>query len=238
MLIHSKKLYDDRLAALDGEIGHVKDLYFDDKNWVVRYVVADTGKWLAGRLVLLSPFAFGRLDELACVLKVNLTREQIEKSPAIDSRMPVSRQYELDYYRYYGWPMYWNGGAMWGMASCPAVVPPSKAEIEEGFRVHHRDDKHLQSAHAVSGYSIEASDGTMGYMRGLLIDDRSWAIEEIAVDAGHWYSEKEIRISTREIERISYEESRIFVRLTKADIRRTLENEIATAEPVSAVATD
>jgi len=70
------------------------------------------------------------------------------------------------------------------------------------------------------------------------VDDRSWAIEEIAVDAGHWYSEKEIRISTREIERISYEESRIFVKLTKADIRRTLENETATARPLSAVATD
>jgi hypothetical protein len=234
MLIHSKKLYDDRLAALDGEIGRVKDLYFDDKNWVVRYVVADTGSWLTGRLVLLSPHAFGRLDEVTSALQVNLTRAQIEHSPAIDAHKPVSRQYEIDYFRYYGWPVYWNGGGMWGMASCPAIVAPSKAEIEAGFRMHHRDDKHLQSAHALGGYNIEASDGTLGFMRGLLVDDRTWAIAEIAVDAGHWYAEKEIRIATSEIERISYEESRIFVRLTKADIRRTLENRVATAEPVSA----
>src|ERR1035441_6768283 len=150
MLIHSKKLYDDRLAALDGEIGRVKDLYFDDKNWVVRYVVADTGLWLFGRLVLLSPHAFGRLDERTDVLRVNLTRAQIEKSPDIDSRMPVSRQYEADYYRYYGWPMYWNGGALWGAAGCPTIVPPAGAQIAGGLR--HREDKHLQSAHAVGGY--------------------------------------------------------------------------------------
>ncbi|MES1194358.1 MAG: PRC-barrel domain-containing protein, partial [Opitutus sp.] len=57
MLQNIKELYGSKLAASDGEIGHVKDFYFDDHTWVVRYVVADTGTWLSGRLVLLSPHA-------------------------------------------------------------------------------------------------------------------------------------------------------------------------------------
>src|SRR5262245_4340906 len=51
------------LAAKDGEIGKVKELYFDDQNWTVRYVVVDTGGWLSGRKVLLAPLSFGAIDE-------------------------------------------------------------------------------------------------------------------------------------------------------------------------------
>src|SRR5690348_15861657 len=77
-MLHSiKLLYGDKLGASDGHIGHVKDLYFDDKHWVVRYVVADTGSWLPGRQVLISPHAFGSLPQAGKVLRVNLTRKQI-----------------------------------------------------------------------------------------------------------------------------------------------------------------
>lgn len=54
MLYNSKNLYGYKLSASDGEIGQVKDFYFDDQSWLVRYVVADTGTWLTGRQVLLS----------------------------------------------------------------------------------------------------------------------------------------------------------------------------------------
>jgi hypothetical protein len=63
MLQNIKELYGRKLAALDGDIGHVKDFYFDDENWVIRYLVADTGSWLTGRLVLLTPHVFGKLDQ-------------------------------------------------------------------------------------------------------------------------------------------------------------------------------
>ena len=53
MLQNIKNLYGDKLAALDGDIGHLKDFYFDDESWAIRYLVADTGSWLTGRLVLL-----------------------------------------------------------------------------------------------------------------------------------------------------------------------------------------
>src|SRR5947209_3460626 len=124
MLRTVKQLQGDKLGACDGEIGHVKDFYFDDVDWVVRYVVADTGSWMPGRLVLISPHALGPLYQGGRVLLVNLTREQIEKSPSIETHKPVSRQYEEDYHQYYGWPYYWQGDGLWGMSGFPVVPPP------------------------------------------------------------------------------------------------------------------
>src|SRR4029079_19349313 len=109
MLRSIKQLYGNKLGASDGEIGHVKDFYFDEQNWAVRYLVADTGSWLPGRQVLISPPSLARVDQAGKVLNVNLTRKQIENSPSIESHKPVSRQYEEDYHRYYRWAL-----LLWG----------------------------------------------------------------------------------------------------------------------------
>ena len=59
MLRSVKQLFEYLLGAADGEVGHVNDFYFDDQNWMVRYLVADTGSWMPGRLVLIAPHVFG-----------------------------------------------------------------------------------------------------------------------------------------------------------------------------------
>jgi hypothetical protein len=229
MLINTKDLIGSKLAASDGDLGHVKDFYFDDKTWVVRYLVADTASWLTGRLVLLSPHALGRFDEVGRNLPVNLTRKQIEGSPSIEAHKSVSRQYEVEYYRYYGWPTYWDGCAMWGVGDYPVVSEQAKGAFASGLRHHHRDDKHLQSALSVKGYPIQTTDGIIGHVTGFLVNDRSWEIREMTVESGHWYSGKEILVSPGKIERISFEESIVHVSLTKEEIERTPENTIARA---------
>lgn len=229
MLHNIKELYGNKLAASDGDLGHVKDFYFDDKTWVIRYLVADTGSWMSGRLVLISPHAFGTWEQAEKTLHVKLSKHRIESSPSIELHKPVSRQYEVDYYRYYGWPAYWDGSAMWGLGGFPTILPPSQDEITALQRHQHRDDKHLQSTHAVGGYSIQATDGEIGTVSSFMVDAKSWAIRDFVVDAGHWYSGKEILIASGTVERISYEESKVFVNLTKADIQRTAENAVVKA---------
>ncbi len=225
MLYNSKDLCGHKLAASDGEIGQVKDFYFDDQSWLVRYVVADTGTWLSGRQVLLSPQAFGRIDAEAGILHVKLTRKRIEDSPSIEAHRPVSRQHEEEYYRYYGWPSYWEaGGGMVGVAGLPLVGEPGQ---------HHgnnqRDDVHLRSTRAVTGYHLEARDGALGTVSGFMVDIRSWVIRDLVVETGHWYAGKEILVAPSRVDRISYDHSKVFVSLTLADIRRTPENQIATS---------
>ena len=227
MLQNIKQLYGNKLAADDGDIGHVKDFYFDDESWVVRYLVADTGSWLMGRLVLLTPHSFGKLDRDEKTLHVKLHKKKIQDSPSIESHKPVSRQYETDYYAYYGWPAYWDGSAMWGIGGYPVILPPSKKEMELQKKFHHRDDKHLRSMQEVIGYNIQSVDGEIGHVSSFLVDDRSWAIHELVIETGHWFSGKEILIPTGKVKRISYEEAKVFVSLTKADIQQTAENEIS-----------
>src|SRR5690242_12653913 len=79
------------IDALDGEIGSVNDFYFDDQTWSVRYLVVDTGKWLRGRKVLVTPEAIVKPWHHQPTIAVKLMREQIRSSPDIDTAMPVSR---------------------------------------------------------------------------------------------------------------------------------------------------
>ena len=231
MLRSVKPLYGDKLGASDGEIGHVKDFYFDDQQWVVRYLVADTGSWLPGRKVLISPHAFGSLHQAGKVLLVNLTRKQIEDSPSIESHKPVSRQYEEDYYRYYGWPYYWEGNGLWGLSGFPLLElppnpPPGDLATASG-RFPESAEVHLRSAQAVNGYHIRASDGAVGHICDFMMDDQSWAIRELVVKTGHRFSGKEVEIPASQVDRISYEESTVFVKLTSAALEQSPSHPLA-----------
>lgn len=199
------------LRASDGEIGHVRDFYFDDKNWTVRYLVADTGRWLAGRLVLISPHAFGHLYPEGEVLLVNLSRQQIEDSPSIEEHQPVSRQHEEEYHRHYGFTYYAESLPLWGLGGYPVIVPPPlPADTKQPA-----PESHLRSAREICGYSVEASDGPVGKVADLTIDGRTWVIRELVVECGHWYSGKKVVVSTDKVSRISYDQSAIYVDSTK-----------------------
>jgi sporulation protein YlmC with PRC-barrel domain len=219
MLRIIKQLYGKKLGTSEGDIGRVKNFYFDDQKWAVRYVIVDTGSWLSARLVLISPHAFGDLHQDGKVLLVNLTRKQIENSPSIETHKPVSRQYEEEYYRYYGWPSYWQGDAMWGMSGFPVIPPPPypllSTQAIVGGGPHYGDDPHLRSTQAVTGYHIQASDGVIGHVTDFMMGDKSWAIRHLVVETGHWFSGKEVLISLSKIDRISYVDSKVFVNLTK-----------------------
>jgi hypothetical protein len=231
MLRSIKKLYGDKLGASDGDIGQVKDFYFDDQSWVVRYLVADTGTWLTSRQVLLSPHAFGGLDQAGKVLRVNLTRKQIEDSPSIEWHKPVSRQYEEEYYRYYGWPYYWQGGGLWGMSGFPILELPAKPLPDEQAVAtdpkRETADAHLRSTQVVNGYHVKASDGITGHVCDFIMDDKIWAIGQLVVKTGHRFTGKEVLIPVGKIDRISYEDSTVFVNLTKAAVEQSPAHHLA-----------
>lgn len=215
-----KQLYGAKLGAADGEIGQVKDFYFDDQNWAVRYLVADTGTWLSGRQVLISPHSLDRFDQAGKVLRVNLTRQQIEKSPSIETHKPVSRLYEEEFYRYYGLPGYWRGDGLWGVTGFPILEMPPKSHVIEpavkGGTQANSAETHLRSTQAVGGYHLQASDGVVGHICDFLMDAKSWAIRKLVIKTGHRFSGKELQVPTSQSDRISYADSTVFVDLTKA----------------------
>ena len=121
-MLHSiKKLEGYKIQATDGEVGKVYDFYFDDKEWVIRYLIADTGGWLTGRRVLISPESLGKPNFNEEIFPINLTKKQIEESPPIEEDKPVTRQFEQDLIVYYNWPAYWVGGPG---GQIPTPIPP------------------------------------------------------------------------------------------------------------------
>ena len=76
-----------KMAATDGEIGEVKEFYFDDETWDIRYLIVETGNWFSNKKVLIAPQALLVPDWLNKNFPVNLTKEQIKNSPDIDTEI-------------------------------------------------------------------------------------------------------------------------------------------------------
>jgi hypothetical protein len=220
MLSKAKTLQGYKLNSLDGEIGKVKEFYFDDRHWTIRYLVAETGHWLTGRQVLISPYALLAVSKEKEHIGIHLTKKQIEDSPSLDSDKPVSRQFEEAYYAYYEWPMYWGGPEVWGAS--PYLVR-ERTERRTATQNEKAWDPHLRSTHAVSGYQIQALDGEIGHVADFIIDDETWAIRYLIVDTTNWWLGKKVLVSPQWIERVSWSESKVFVKVSRELIKQSPE---------------
>lgn len=215
------------VVARDGEIGNAVDYYFDDQSWTIRYLVVDTGGWLTGRRVLISPMAFEKADWENKKLYVSLTKRQIEDSPGIGEDEPVSRQFEERYYRYYGWAPYWGGSALWGTGYYPTPVPygyyppvVEGAEKETAEDVE-KSNPHLRSAKEVIGYAIMGTDDSVGSVSDLVVNDGSWEIRWIVVDTSPWWFGGNVLVHPGSIREVSWDNKSVYVNLTRAQIRNS-----------------
>ena len=222
MLNTAKILNSYKLAGLDGEIGKVKEFYFDDRHWTIRYLVADTAgsNWLMGRQVLISPYALVAVIKEEQRIAIDLTQKQIESSPSLNSDKPVSRQFEEAYYGFYGWPRYWDGSYRWGRH--PNIVRDRKKWRESAMDAK-AWDPYLRSTKVVTGYHIQASDGEIGHVEDVIIDDETWAIRYLIVDTRNWWLGKKVLISPQWIERVSWSESKVFINLSRDTIKQSPE---------------
>lgn len=190
------------LLAVDGEIGRVEAFYFDDTAWAIRYLVVNTGGWLTGGHVLISPVAIGDVDEENRTINIELTRHQIENSPSVSADRPVSRRYELAYYQYYGWTPYWELVPLSGfpMAGMPMAPPPTPDKIS----MPGADETHLRSTVEVKGYAIAARDGEIWHVEDFIVDTQYWVIRYLKIDTRNWLPGKHILVNPGWIEEISW----------------------------------
>lgn len=220
MLFKAKTLEKYKLKGKDGDIGSVKEFYFDDKHWTIRYLVADTGNWLTGREVLISPYAIVSINEEEKNIVLNLTKKQIEESPSLESDRPVSRQFEKTYFTYYGLPAYWHGTYMWG--TYPYLIREGR-ELEEEKEEEQKNpwDPNLRSTNDVRGHHIQALDGEIGHVHDFIIDNKNWAIRYLIIDTKNWWGGKKILISPHWIDRISWDELKVYVNLSQEIIKQS-----------------
>jgi hypothetical protein len=223
MLRKVKDIRGSAIRATDGDLGEVDDLYFDDEDWAIRYLVVDTGSWLSGRKVLISPLAIGHPDWPGHLLPVSLTKAQVENSPDIDTRKPVSRQDEARYFGYYSYPYYWGGGGLWGMGAYPGSLT-TEDRIDADMKTRGSsvaptaDDCHLRSCRAVLGLHIHARDGDIGHVKEFLVDDHTWSIRYLIVDTTNWWGGHQVLVAPQWIETVSWQDATVSVGLTRQAI--------------------
>lgn len=218
MLRSLKILHGYTVLAKDGDIGKVRDFYFHDDTWIIRYLVVDTGHWLPGRKVLITPSALGTPNWAGFSFPVALTREQVEKSPEIDTDKPVSRQQEVDLFSHYGWPLYWAAPGPGGWPLLEPTTPIPAAPNASRTAVVEKADPHLRSVREVTGYHIHASDGKMGHVADFIVDDARWVIRYMVADTSKWLPAKEVLISPQWLGEIRHLEKTMRVALTKEKI--------------------
>ena len=217
------------VEASDGAVGHVKDFYFDHHSWALRYLAVETGSWFASRQVLISPLTLGEADWAQHRLPVHASRAQVRDSPGIDLAQPISRAFELEHGQYYGYPYYWEGSAQWGGLAYPdglypgrpgsgrEIQPtPADLEAEEEYRAayarrHGWKDLHVRSFEEIRGFKVHASDGEIGTLDSVLVDDERWVVRYLVIATGPWWQVQHVQVEPQWIDRIDWSTSELFM---------------------------
>ena len=192
MLHRAGKVVGAAIHAVDGEIGTVEDFYFEEGGWTVRYLLVDTGKWLSGKKVLLSPIDVKQPWTMAEV-PVSLTRDQVWHSPEFDPRRQLSHEDEEKTLRHYGHASYWADGTA------------------------HR----LRSIKESTGYHLHASDGEIGHVDDFLIGENSWKIRYLLVDTSNWIGGKSVVVASEALQGVDTEKNLLKVGATRDAVKHS-----------------
>ncbi len=209
------------LHATDGDIGHVRDVYFDDERWVVRYFVVETGPLIFGKEVLLSPASVEAIDGQSRRIHVDLTVEEIKGSPSIDLRKPVSRREEERLLQYYNLTPYWAGPDIWATAAYARGLPPLEGEGPDLPAPHEEDrsEQRLRSCAEIMGYAVDGVDGSAGYVDDFLAEYETWRLRYLVVDSHKLLPGKRVLVCPDWVEGIRWAERAVSASLKTEVIR-------------------
>jgi hypothetical protein len=122
---------------------------------------------------------------------------------------------EIKLYKHYNWEPYW-------IATPPGVLataPPIPVEPEENGTAEEDLDSHLRSVKEVKGYHIQALDGEIGHVEDFVTDDENWVLRYMVVDTKNWLPGKMVLVHPDWITKVSWEDSKVFVDLSRETIK-------------------
>ncbi|TWX51632.1 PRC-barrel domain-containing protein [Colwellia hornerae] len=210
-----------QLQGIDEEIGRCKDFLFDDQLWVVRYMVADTNKWLpGGRKILISPISLNKPNWELQQFPINLTREGIKNSPSLNENQPISHLYESELFKYYGYGNHWMNKALWeNYPNSKSLVDANVLKDESQVKA---EDRHLRSTNEVKGYEIHATDQKIGHIADFILNDEDWTIPYIVVDTRNWLpGGDKVLIYHQSIKTVNWAEGSITVNVSAQKIKES-----------------
>lgn len=220
MLQSAKSLLDYVVKAIDGNIGKVNNIYFDDQNWILRYVVIDIGLMFSDRIVLLSTSILKKPLTMEHLFPVSITKQQIWDSPDITTNLPISRVHEIALHDYFGWPYYWDISPFINTEPLPvADIAKENIDIQSKTVEKSDTDNHLQSFLEIKGYRIEAENGMIGHIDDVIIDESEWKISSVVVDTSNWFHGKKVLLPSYSFRSFNWSDRSAQVFQTRAQIQ-------------------
>jgi sporulation protein YlmC with PRC-barrel domain len=212
-----KHLHSYTVVARDGELGSVEEMYFDDEKWTIRYIVADLEEVPQKERAAVSPVSVEDVDWKNRMILVDLSRDEVAESPEVDEGGSFSRQKERQLNGYYRIPVYWSGVGLWGNHVYPGLLAEeAQPEDDEG-----QDDAetHVHGTEEAFGYKIEATDGEIGRVDDLVVEERTWEIQFLVIDTGNWLPGKKVIVDTHWIDQVNWKDGTVSVSLPRNAIR-------------------
>jgi len=211
------------IMAVDGEMGKVRDIYFDDENWIIRYMVVQTGSWLLGRKVLISFASVKKVNFELSNFLVDLSCEQVRNSPDVDTEKPVYRQHEIELHEHYMLPAYWINapGVTWGIDNYPILEEPENKEEKDKNNdapEPTENNQHLRSVKQIEGYLIHATDGEIGHVKDFIVELDSWIITFLIVDTRNLLAGRKVLLPTKKIQRIEWADAEVYINASRGFI--------------------
>ena len=128
----------------------------------------------------------------------------------------------MGYLGNYGYGAYWGGGGLWGAAIYPDTLQSGlSAQGPLAHRSHEHDNTHLRSGNAVMRYFVHATDGDIGHVEAILVNEESWAIQYIIVNTSNWWLGHKVVIAPQWIDHVSWAESTIYLDLTREAVSKS-----------------
>jgi hypothetical protein len=198
MLWNASMMNDYAVLGLNGHLGTVSDLLFDDSSWKIRWLVVSTRDWFPSYAVLLPVSVLRYPDPMRRQFGVTLTVQQIQDSPHLEGDPPVSRQVKV------GSPLHH-----------PAAESPAGYVVLSESKPN---DPHLRSMEAVIGHRVHAIDGLIGHVDDFLINDADWSVRFVKVDTRNWGPTQRALLPPRLIRKIDWPARAVHLEVDRREV--------------------
>lgn len=216
MLRRLKDLLDRPVSAEDGEIGVTKGFFFDDRQWVVRYVIVETPSKPHLRETIISTAALKNLDWESGKISTDLWLAQVWNGPGVDLESPPDIAQEERIARYYGWPVYWN--ALGTEVHRPTVMPSGgRAMVVERESTLHA----LRSTRGMVYFGVRTIDGEIGEITDFLADEASWKIRYFEVDSCDFMNGRRVLLSPDWADAVEWHNHTVEMPLSKSTVKES-----------------
>jgi sporulation protein YlmC with PRC-barrel domain len=113
--------------------------------------------------------------------------------------------------------------APWNTAEVP--VDLTCAEVSRSAPDVLPSDQHLMSSNELNGCHIQATDGEIGHIDDVLVDEDSWNIRYVVLDTSNWIGGRAVVISPRVLKGVDLPDRVVTVDVARDEVRRSPEQD-------------